>query len=688
MHKLALCLLLACGSTQRGGGSGGGDDDPKFAVKTYAPLGIKVDSKSPHQAVILGTDAKDGSTIVPLRGTTGKTNVDAMFVKLGDQISGGMSPVKLSTGPNSDQSVQVGIFEEFVGGTGTQWRAGVWVSAFVAATTLNKDLTDFTFSAASGGYIDGASASALMAGGFLAAMTGASVDPKATMTGIINPDGTIGPVAGIPEKFVASLEKGKKRIGYPIGMRYAKSAKTDKLVDLVALAKDRGGEAVEIANVQQAYKLLTGKRLPEPMPVSEAEMALDPATNKAIDIKYKQWQQRLATEWAAILTLESAGRLPPVLGALRDYSKTFAETAEQLHKDGKLGAAYARMLAASVYARSANQIYDVLTKVQANKIAEAVAALDKLDTFDKTTTEVFDKIGAIRPPTMGGHLQMMAAFRAALRGWVFKVFAAGTLAATKNHVRSLAGKTKVELTSDKVADGVVSHLAPTILYIGKTFAETTLAVEQLEFQNATDINYMCSVPNVRRMATSFQSAGAAGINYFDVLLVQPYAQSAKISEDEARQRIAVFEPDYLVALMASKLGSIDGLPKQLKEKWGETSLAWSLLSLAGSELAYFHSAELIAKYYSLNVSTNDAGQIAKVEHEKAFLNMLATAEKNARASARAARIATGAIPVQAKLAYQLANVERAGSLPEKMDALAQYWASSAYSQTAVMLARN
>jgi len=685
MRRLALCLVLACGSSQRGGSS---HDEPSLEVKTYAPLGIKADSKSPSRAVILGTDTKDGSTIVPLPVAAGKTSVDAMFVKLGEPITGGMSAVKLATAPNTDQSVQVGVFEEFVGGTGTQWRAGVWVSAFVAATTLNKDLTDFTFSAASSGYIDGASASGLMAGGFLAAMTGAPIDPKATMTGIINPDGTIGPVDGIPEKFIASLDKGKKRIGYPIGMRYAKSVKTDKLVDLVALAKEHGGEAVEIANVQQAYKLLTGRKLPEPVPVSEAEMALDPATNKALDAKYKQWQQRLATEWAAILTLESAGRLPPVLAALRDYSKSYAETAEQLHKDGKLGAAYARMLAASVYARSANQIYDVLSKVQANKIPDALAALDKLDTFEAATTAAFEKIGALKPPTMGGHLQMMAAFRAALRGWVFKVFATETLAATKKHVQSLAGKSKVELTSAKVADGVVAQLAPTILYIGKTFAETTLATEQLEFENASDINYMCSVPNVRRMATSYQSAGAAGLNYFDVLLVQPYAQSAKISEDEARQRIAVFEPDYLVALLASKLPSIDGLPKQLKEKWGETSLPWGLLSLAGSELAYFHSAELIAKYYSLNVSTNEAGQIAKVEHEKAFLNMLATAEKNARAAARAARIATGAIPVQAKLAYQLASVERSGTLAEKMDALSQFWASSAFSQTAVMLARN
>ena len=68
--------------------------------------------------------------------------------------------------------------------------------------------------------------------------------------------------------------------------------------------------------------------------------------------------------------------------------------------------------------------------------------------------------------------------------------------------------------------------------------------------------------------------------------------------------------------------------------------------------------------------------------------MLISAERVARASARAARIATGAIPVQAKLAYQVASVQKDGDINDKLDALAGFWSSSAFSQTAVMLARN
>ena len=76
---------------------------------------------------------------------------------------------------------------------------------------------------------------------------------------------------------------------------------------------------------------------------------------------------------------------------------------------------------------------------------------------------------------------------------------------------------------------------------------------------------MTGLPYCNVSATSFQSAGGAGLNYFDTLLIQPFAESAKISEDEAKQRIAIIEPDYLVALMASRLATQDGLIKEMRD---------------------------------------------------------------------------------------------------------------------------
>ncbi|NVB78868.1 MAG: hypothetical protein HOV81_10770, partial [Kofleriaceae bacterium] len=737
--------------------------EPPLEVKTYGPLGIKVDAKLSHQAVILGTDDKNGSTILPLVQGTGKATVDAMVMKIADkasEIAGGVSTVKLTTATNPDNTVRVGVFEEAAADVGSQWRAGVWAAAFVAATTLNKDLTDLTFSAtrtghvdgaavsghvdraaasghvdraaasghadgaaatghvdraaasghvdgvaasghvdgvaasghvngvAASGHDDGAAASGLLAGGFLAALTGAPIDESATLTGVVNPDGTIGPVAGLPEKVAAAIAKGKKRVGYPIGMRRAKSAKTGNVVDVEAYANSRGAKAIAIADVHEAYKLLTGKTLPAAVPVAESDMELPRSTQAAITDKYKAWQQKVANEWAAILQLESAGRLPPVLVYLRDHSKKYAEAAEALFRKDLVAPAYVRMLAAWAYASSANQIYEVLAKVRAGKLDDAVASLGAIGNLDAATGAVFEKIGAMRPTTMGGALEMVAAFRAALRGWSFEVFASKEVAATTAYVKGLAGTPAAQLGSPRTADELIAMVAPTVLYAKKTIAETTLATEELDFDTPNDVDYTCSVPNVQRIAASLSSTGGAVLEHVEALLVQSVAASAKLGEDEARRRVVIREPDYLVATMTSKLATAGGLVKELHEKWGETSLAWSLLALAGSELAYFHATELVAKYDSLGVTISDSGEVTAIEREKAFSAMLDNAERNARANARAAQIATGAIPVQAKLAYQLAAVERDGTVAEKLDALDQLWLSSAISQTAVMLARN
>ncbi|HEU0036429.1 MAG TPA: S16 family serine protease [Kofleriaceae bacterium] len=659
-------------------------------TRTYQPLAIKDDAKRPNQAVILGTDERNGSMVVPLPSAPSKAAVDAMFVKLGGAqgATGGMSTVTLATAPNTEQTVQVGVFEELSGGTGAQWRAGVWVSAIIAATTLNKDLTDFTFSASSGGYIDGASASGLMAAGFLATLTGEKIDPSVTMTGIINPDGTIGPVGGIPEKLQYAIDKGKKRIGYPIGMRYSRSAATGKLVDLEKLAKDGGAEAVELGTVFDAYMLLTGKRLPEPVPVAVEDMAIDAETTKAIDAKYKDWQTRLGTEWAQLLQLQQSGRLPQMLAVMAAFAQQRGEQAEKLHDRGLVAAAYAKILEAWVYAASATDTYGILVKLQAGDVAGAVGELGKLDQLDRTTAEVFQKIGATQPSTIGSHLGMIAAYQAALRGWGYKMFASESVAGTRKFLRSFASRDPAVLTNPDEADKVVANVAPTVLLIGRTVAETVLAAQRLEFENEKTLGYTSTVTNVKRVTTSYQSASAAGINYFDTLLVQPLAESAGMPLDAARTRLAVIEPNYLVAFMLSRLSAMtDGLPAQLKAQWGETSVQWSLMSLAASQLAYEKSAELVTKYYSLGLKA-DAGRVTQVEHEKAFLHMLVTAERTARTSARAAKIATGAIPIQARLAYQLATVQAKGDLADQIEALASFWTSTAFSQTAVMLARN
>jgi hypothetical protein len=662
-------------------GCGGGAGTIAGTPKDVKPMTIKEDAKAPNQALILGTDDKNGSTVITLPTAEVSAGVDALYVKMGgsDKPSGGFSPVKLSTLPNNDQQVEISIAEEMPDGTGRQWRTGVWVSAFVAATTLNKDLTDFKFKVASTGYIDGPSASGLMAGGFLAAMTGAQIDPTASMTGTINPDGTIGPVGGIPEKFAGAIDKGKKKLGYPIGMRYAESETTHEMVDLVKLAQDKGAQAVEVSNVHEAYKLLTGKNLPEVVPVSEKDMEVDDDTSKAIDTKYDAWKQKVQTEWSSLVALAKEGKLPDALLYVAQQAQDAGTAADKLHDQGYHAAAYHKMLDAWTYATTATTTANILSRVQSGDVAGAATIVDNLIAQDKETMEEFDKIGSTAPKTMGGHLLMLSAYQAALQAWAFQVYSSQGLELVKSYLEGLKEQSADQLQSGEVADELATSIVGAITTASRTHAAVIQAGEILEYETEKSVNYMCSLPNVKRLATSYQSAAAAAVDYFESL--------SNITDDMVRERAALIEPDYLVSFMASKLSDATGVPAKLKEKWGENSLPWRLMSLAGSQLAYFRSAQLIAKYYSLAVQRDRAGR-PTVTRDKAFHNMLASAERSAREAARGARIATGAIPVQAKLAYQVAQLDREGATEDKLQALEEYWASSAFSQAAVMLARN
>lgn len=683
-HVRSLCaallssvVVVGCGPTAQppGGGAGGGS-----TVKVTAG-DIKDEAKAPNQALILGTDTNGGSTIIQLAEGESSVSVDSMWVKMGPPASGGSSPVKLTTGPNAEGTVRVGMYEEFAGGLGPQWRAGVWLSAFLSSTTLGKDLTDFKFTAEAGGNVDGASASGLMTAGYLAALTGTAIKTDVTMTGIINPDGTIGPVGGIPQKFAGSIELGKKRLGYPIGMRYSVDVNTGESVDLQKLAKDAGATAVEISDIYGAYELMTGQKLPKPVPVDEKDMELEDEVIAAFEAKYNDWQASVSKEWDRILELDSAGRLPQGLISLALVARDEVGVAEKLKKQGMATAAYKHMVDAWIYAASATTTADILESVQANDIIGAKAKLHAIEALTNSTESVVRQVGELKPDTMGGHLQMLSAYEKAIAGLAGYMHSSTSADTTRLYLDNLSALTPEQMAEFDVAEQTVMYTAPTVLAIARSVANMALSLESMEIEGVKSLNYMCSLPNVRRLATSFQSAAAANVTYFETLV--------GVKDDTTRNYVAAMEPDYLTAFISSNLAKMSGMPDTLKTEWGEDSLPWGLMTLASAQLAYFKASTLISKWYSLGVQ-NDwlTGRATSVEHEKAFMNMLATAERKARENARAASVAAGSIPVQARIAYQNARILREGDLADKLQALEAYWASSAYSQTAVMLARN
>jgi len=94
------------------------------------------------------------------------------------------------------------------------------IAVLVAANFLGVDYRkyDYFFSMKSPSLIiGGPSASAVMAVGVVAAITNSTVRDDVAMTGMINPDGTIGPVGGIPDKLQAAAQAGYKIFLVPVG---------------------------------------------------------------------------------------------------------------------------------------------------------------------------------------------------------------------------------------------------------------------------------------------------------------------------------------------------------------------------------------------------------------------------------------------------------------------------------------
>ena len=149
----------------------------------------------------------------------------AFYGNPGTSSCGGATrQVTIRVEPNQDNDISVATGEALADGTGDTWRATVWMAAILSSQTLKMALIDHEFFLKSGGFIDGPSAGMLFTASFMALLNGDTINTKATMTGTINPDGTSGPVSGIPEKMVAASELGLKKFGYPIGKRNSKSS--------------------------------------------------------------------------------------------------------------------------------------------------------------------------------------------------------------------------------------------------------------------------------------------------------------------------------------------------------------------------------------------------------------------------------------------------------------------------------
>ncbi len=160
-------------------------------------------------------------------------------------------------------------------------QASTRVAAIVASRLVGVDFMscDFFVSIkAESPIVGGPSASAVTSLVFAASLLGLKVSDEVIMTGMIMPDGSVGPVGGLKVKLEAAARVGAKKFLIPYGQTYDVDYVTVEerrgnvviyrtqqvVVDLIDYGRRLGVEVIPVANIYEALEILTNGRFKAP----------------------------------------------------------------------------------------------------------------------------------------------------------------------------------------------------------------------------------------------------------------------------------------------------------------------------------------------------------------------------------------------------------------------------------------
>lgn len=549
--------------------------------------------------------------------------------------------IRLSKGGSG---FRVSFSENEVGGTGDQWRAAGWNASTTATLLLGEALTGRKIEFEVNGQIDGPSAGALMTVGVLSLIRGDKIRKNVTMTGTINPDGTVGPVGGIPLKVDGAVKAKKTVMLIPKGQRNSQDPNTGQLVDVVDIGSQAKVKVKEVSDVYQAYAEFTGKQLPR-LHGNNTDLS-STAYNKL---------KSLTESWFADYKASDGefGALAPTVQQLVAGVATQAATAEdranQLFTEGVQAGAYTKAVEAEAFANAAvktGQAYQIYLTQGGDAFVSQIKASAAID--DKAAA-FFDGLKNFKPKTLSE--------------------AAGLSAAYGNAIDALAvssqGDALFKAGSDQAATnpvGAVDTFVQGALY--EEIAGTVIdsAKEIQEFSGTLPGPRVKPHTNLKVIADFFREAGQANLAAFDSLIVSDLATSNGVSQDIARNALVQQDFSYALALNGSQ--TIGTAINQFVNN--KTAAAYA--NLGGATLLYARSATLLAKYYSLGAQTDSNGNVTGVEFEQPLANALATGASQAAGAISVLR-SRKADPALPAASYETAGIEREGNFDDKFTAL-------------------
>jgi uncharacterized protein len=509
--------------------------------------------------------------------------------------------------PSKAGGLRLGFFESAYFGTGSQWRAAGWMAGVVSALESGIPMSRWRISFDVPGRIDGPSAGGLMTAALLSAFYGQDLLPDATMTGTINPDGSIGPVSGIYHKLAGASQKGMKKVLIPAGLRMEKQP-DGSVKDLYQRGRQLGLEVREVADVQEAYEQLTGRFLPRVKDHGK-ELKIPPKARKALEQTFLRWQGKFKDATGRMT--QTASQVPkqyhPKLDIIWKGAHQLHSLALAARKMGNICAAAPLMFLAAVGADSGahlSYLYIALEQGGKNGLLKVLRGYLIQQSF----------LDSFRRKLNAKPIKNLNELLALTEAYAYYGAAVGTHLYSSNLLKA----------ADKLKNVPAMRIVETVT-VGEALARNFFYyVDDLLL-----LGYGHQAPALSNLAGLIQWAkgmhlgAGANLGYIDRAIILPIAQRAKKDPGLVKQRIVGNDQQFQLANLCYQavpiiLGHAQPGPHQAAAILGAATASFAMSSLT------------VAKYYSLEAIPDKSGAVARIGRPKILKIMQQTSRKRLR----------------------------------------------------------
>ena len=579
--------------------------------------------------------------------TSGKVTVHALYAA-GD--TGGVAEQVIELAPSEDGDLRIDFSENEVTGFGEMTRAASW-NAVTVATLLTGAPLDRQYRFSFDGQIDGPSAGALTTVGVLSLLLGSTVRSDTTMTGTINPTGTIGTVGGIPEKIQGVIDAGEiTTVLIPAGQRNVPNA-AGELVDVVDLGSSNGVEVLEVSTIYEAYAQLTGSDLLAPASGAApriSELGYDKLAAGTVEALARF--DRAAAEFATLDPLVQA-----VAGTTTAEAAGMADRARNLQVQGLQAGAFVEAQNAATYMEA---LFNTFDTVQGLLVGSTDVLSAKLASADSTTAEFtahIDALGTYSPSTLTDVEALVTSYGNAFDAYSLLMFGENALRAAFDN--AAAG-------SYTSVDQLVSATLMPLIYFEFARGQLEFAKAIFEIGRDNEGGAVADSADLEAIGSFFRRGADANWAAFESGVIAPNASAGGVSNDVFRERLSGVDVSVALAFAAQSGQAV--LEQYIGE--GEPNAAYAAMGYG--YLNYARNAVLLEKYYNNGVLDENLALVGVQS------DTILTAALDLGRS-QVARVLTqleeeGTSTVLTVGAFEQAGVDREGTVAQKFDAIAQY----------------